>query len=132
MHNDSPNPYQAPASRSPPEALTFRISASVASIVWATLSLAIWFAGNRLNPVFQDFDLKLPLVTRMMLHPGCTLATAAIAILLAVAAFNANPRQRYVVATLSFGVAFIFVLVAAYAVLWPLVILIEGLDQTKP
>ncbi|WP_442481557.1 hypothetical protein [Aeoliella sp. SH292] len=128
MHEDSPNPYEAPASRGQPAAFTFKLSIVVASMVWATLALAIWFAGSALTPLFREFDMKLPLLTRMMLHPGSTLATAAVAVVLALAAMNATPRQRYAMAIVSLGLAVLFILAAAFALLSPLVILIEGLS----
>jgi hypothetical protein len=128
MDEHSPNPYQAPTSSGHPAAFTFKLSAFVASIVWATLALAIWFAGSALTPLFREFDITLPLLTRVMLHPGCTLATAAVAVLLALAAMTASPRQRYLMTILSLGLAVLFILAAAFALLSPLVILIEGLS----
>jgi hypothetical protein len=128
MHEDPPNPYQAPASSGQPAISTFKLSIVVASMVWATLALAIWFAGSALTPLFREFDIKLPLLTRMMLHPACTLATAAVAVVLALAAMKASPRQRYVMAILSLGLAVLFILAAAFALLSPLVLLIEGLS----
>ncbi|MCO6046684.1 hypothetical protein NG895_22540 [Aeoliella sp. ICT_H6.2] len=128
MNEDSSNPYRAPTSTGQSEVFTFKTSALVACIVWALLSVAIWFGSTVLASLYRDFDVELPLITRVMLHPACPLLPATAALLLGFAAIYASPRQRYLMANWSFGLAFALTLLAVYALISPLVMLMKGLS----
>lgn len=130
MHEGSPNPYQAPTSSGQSQAYTFKTGVVVACILWALLSVATWLGGTVLGPLYQDWELELPLLSRMVLHPAFPLALAIATILLGLAAVYANPRQRYWMANLSLLFVFALALVTVISMFAPLVMLIVGLSES--
>ena len=96
------NPFHPPQEIATESSLTPRrkqrgISYVIASILWATMAVKLAVLGPVLRTVFADFDVQLPLLTRVLLHPMATVFFFVIAVAViasGVVANTAAERQK--------------------------------------
>ncbi len=103
----------------------------LASILWAALSIKVVAASYLLVPVFEEFGLELPTLTRALLHPMAPLVCLVITCIVILGCFaieSPGTRKRFGRIALALGLVAFAVSLLGFAL--PLLSLIHGLSAT--
>jgi hypothetical protein len=126
--DESSNPYAAPRERSAPGPANRPVAALLCLALWAPLAGGVWVGRARLLPIFQDFDAALPAISQLVLNPlyapGIMLVGVAFAAAIYAVRNSTYYRRLRIVSIVAMGV---LALLSAYALFWPLVVLIDAL-----
>ncbi|WP_197528083.1 hypothetical protein [Posidoniimonas polymericola] len=127
MENSTPNPYESSRVDRDPNENVLNAHLSVACIVWTVISIAIWFGQLQMAPIYADFGVELPSLTRTLMHPAFPLLPMATAGFVAIAAPFLSRPQRHRLCLASNIVAISSALLATYLLFVPVVILLNSL-----
>src|SRR5437763_647561 len=100
------------------------IAAVSASILWAMVAFQILFVAPRCAKIFDDFRLKLPLVTEWVIRDAWWLAPV---FLIGVLALCVSARTRWAGIVLLVIVPIILNLIMGAGLYFPYIALMEGL-----
>ena len=97
-HQSSMEPYRPPADSNPKRGKnSLWEPLTAAYFLWSLLAVLVVASGYFLRPVFEEFELELPLLTRMLVHPMASVffgATALMVILSGLAMDSPAKRNR--------------------------------------
>jgi hypothetical protein len=124
---NSSNPYHPPATRT--EARSWRPIDFIVVGLWLAIPVGVVAGRQLLLPVFEDFEVGLPIASQYLLsfYSAFLLAIVSLVVLLAVFAMpNGSVRRRFVQFSSIFGVL-VFV-VCSLSIIGPLVSLLRDLN----
>lgn len=123
-----PNPYASLLERSSFRPATWPVAGILCFSLWLLLAGGVWFGRTQMLPVFQDFDVKLRAVTRLVLSALYPLAIVLVGLAFAAVICAAHNSTYYrwlwsisLVTTTALG------LLSVYGFFRPLVTLITPL-----
>ena len=126
---DSDNPYLAPIARSSTFSGVPSLRGTVSCLLWYALAGGIWFGRSQMVPIYEDFDVRLPLVTRFVIHPLSPLVLAIIGCgFLMVTTMARTQKYHRRIQIISIVATIGLAAVAAFGFFLPLVVMIESLN----
>ena len=121
------NPYQPPSAESETRSLK-PIDLFVVGI-WLALPVGVFAGRQVLRPVFEEFELELPMVSLYLLDVYSLFALAIISLAVSVAIFmipNGSAGRRFILLSGVSGV--LFGMVCAFSMIGPMVSLLWALN----
>jgi len=91
------NPYQTPATEQQAKrSLTWPVSLVIAVCIWPLLTSKIFFSGMLLQTWSPEFDMRLTMLSQVLIHPMMPLfvLTATIFILISAFTVKSAPQRR--------------------------------------
>ncbi|MCA9140939.1 MAG: hypothetical protein KDB00_29410 [Planctomycetales bacterium] len=97
--------------------------------IWLALPVGVFAGRQVLRPVFEEFELELPMVSLYLLDVYSLFALAIISLAVSVAIFmipNGSARRRFILLSGVSGV--LFGMVCAFSMIGPMVSLLWALN----
>lgn len=122
------NPYTPPTEPQNPAGSWEWLSGVPALILWFVLAAGVWYGQLQLLPIYEDFGVVLPPVTRLAGQAPVPLVLLLIGVAFCIAAIKTENRKRRLLNNLSMITVLCLSAVAIYAFLRPFIGLTSDLS----
>ena len=125
----TPNPYESPATQSESQPRSWRWIDFFATGLWIIIPIAVFAGRQLLLPVFDDFDIEVPISSQYLLsfYSPVLLAIASFIVLLGMFTVpHGTTRRGFVWAATVFGI--LVGVLCVLAIVLPLFSLWRGLS----